>query len=58
MLGVEEVPVPLPDDGAAGVAVVAAVGTGVLVAGLSVESFFGPDVDSGDSPVGGFILSE
>lgn len=33
-------------------------GAAGVVEALSAVSFFGPDVESEDSPVGGFILSE
>lgn len=58
LLGVDELPVPPPDDAVEGVVAVAAAGAAGVVEALSVVSFFGLDVESEDSPVGGFILSE
>jgi len=58
LLGVDEVPVPPPDDGVEGVVADAAAGAAGVVEALSAVSFVGLDVESEDSPVGGFILSE
>ena len=57
-LGVDEVPVPLLDDGVEAGAAAAVAGTAGVVEALSAVSFFGVNVESEDSPVGGFILSE
>jgi hypothetical protein len=58
LLGVDEVPVPLLDGGVEGGVVAAVAGAAGVVEALSAVSFFGVDVESEDSPVGGFILSE
>jgi hypothetical protein len=52
----DEAPVALPEAVVEGVAAVA--GAGVVAGALSVESCFGAEVDPGDSPAGGFNLSE
>ena len=58
LLGVDEVSVPPPDEGVEGVVVVVAAGAAGVVEALSAVSFFGLAVESEDSSVGGFILSE
>lgn len=58
LLGFDGVPVSPPDDGVEGVAAVAAAGAAGVGEALSAVSFFGLAVESEDSPVGGFILSE